>query len=167
MPKGCAPVALLALIQHSSVAEHWQSDDMLTPHISHLILADCTAPGDLKLQKLPRGLRDFPPFSPGNQGRESILQRLHCSIDMTFQLCSPPDAPPATHDSLRLRCSRRSHLQPCDPVFIGSGSAGGRVIQAGAPMLRRYAATSALFKSMAHLSAVLPQLQGAKADSEW
>jgi hypothetical protein len=124
MPKGYAPVAMPALVQHSSVAQHWQSDDMLAPHISHLILADCTAPGDLKLQKLPRGLRDFPPFSSGNQGGESILQRC-TALRHDLSAVFPPDAPPATHHSLRLRCSRRSPLQPCDPVFIGSGSAGG------------------------------------------
>ncbi len=42
--------------------------------------------------------------------------------------------------------------------YCGSGSAGGRVIQA--PMLRRYAATSACLLMMAHLSAVPPPLQG-------
>ena len=37
------------------------------------------------------------------------------------------------------------------------GGAGRR--HCGAPMLRRYATTSALLRSMAHLSAVLPPLQ--------
>jgi hypothetical protein len=42
----------------------------------------------------------------------------------------------------------------------GRGAAGGGARHCGAPMLRRYAMTSAFFWSMAHLSAVLPQLQG-------
>ena len=43
------------------------------------------------------------------------------------------------------------------PKFISAGR-GAR--QSGAPMLRRYAATSALLHLMAHLSAVQPWLQG-------
>ena len=44
--------------------------------------------------------------------------------------------------------------------YLGSGSAGG-ARHCGAPMLRRYAATSASLQSMAHLSAVQPpRLQG-------
>ena len=43
--------------------------------------------------------------------------------------------------------------------YLGRGSAGG-ARHCGAPMLRRYAATSALSQLMATLSAVLPRLQG-------
>ena len=42
----------------------------------------------------------------------------------------------------------------------GRGAAGGGARHCGAPMLRRYATTSASLLSMAHLSAVLPALQG-------
>jgi hypothetical protein len=42
----------------------------------------------------------------------------------------------------------------------GRGAAGGGARHCGAPMLRRYAMTSALLFSMAYLSAVLPLLQG-------
>jgi hypothetical protein len=43
--------------------------------------------------------------------------------------------------------------------YLGSGSAGG-ARHLGAPMLRRYATTSASPSLMAYLSAVLPLLQG-------
>ena len=42
----------------------------------------------------------------------------------------------------------------------GRGAAGGGARHCGAPMLRRYAATSALLSMMAYLSAVSPPLQG-------
>ena len=45
-------------------------------------------------------------------------------------------------------------------LLTGKGAAGGGARHSGAPMLRRYAITSALLKSMAYLSAVLPRLQG-------
>ena len=45
-------------------------------------------------------------------------------------------------------------------LLSGKGAAGGGARHCGAPMLRRYATTSAFFWSMAHLSAVLPPLQG-------
>jgi hypothetical protein len=48
--------------------------------MSYLIVADCIAPGDLALQKLPRCLRDFP---PGNQGRE-----LEEAIDTAALYCT-------------------------------------------------------------------------------
>jgi hypothetical protein len=64
----------------------------------------------------------------------------------------PPPPPPLRHEQELLS------------LYLGSGSAGG-ARHCGAPMLRRYAATSAWLKSMANLSAVSPSLPH-QADSE-
>jgi hypothetical protein len=59
---------------------------------------------------------------------------------------------------------------PCTPSYSGGDTykkcflfkkqQRGGARHSGAPMLRKYAATSAFLRSMAHLSAVAPQLQG-------
>ena len=69
----------------------------------------------------------------------------------------------ATHSGSCKPAAVTRTIIKCISRGTGTQQAGGQrggARHSGAPMLRRYATTSALLQLMAHLSAVLPSLQG-------
>jgi hypothetical protein len=79
---------------------------------------------------------------------------LHLALLLTFWLCyfilrgGPQRELPNSSGDANTKC-----------LYFGQRQRGG-ARHSGAPMLRRYVTTSALLRSMAILSAVLPSLQG-------
>jgi hypothetical protein len=68
--------------------------------------------------------------------------------------------PPTAVAKYIAKQQRPRRTTPATTSFILAGAQRGGARHSGAPMLRRYAMTSALLKLMATLSAVLPSLQG-------
>jgi hypothetical protein len=81
------------------------------------------------------------------------------SSNFLLQQQLPPTAATSSYTRQSLPDSSEDEESGAAFIYLCSGSAGG-ARHCGAPMLRRYAATSAMLQSMAHLSGVWPKLQG-------
>ena len=93
-------------------------------------------------------------------GRHGPQQRLKKVPVLDVQSRAPSPAPATTSAAAAVIAKQQRRLKRNCIYSQGSGAAGGGARHSGAPMLRRYAITSALSCCMAYLSAVVPRLQG-------